>query len=194
MTPDVSCLGPAPSPLRAGVGAAHTPQLRGTLSPRRPSDDLRFPAWTDSWQSHGAAWVPLLTGLVRAPPRPRPPAGGPLPALGPTGGGCGLRESGQSKLIPTPEMQLPPAAPRPCPRRQSPAPGTPFPGSRRCSRRLTRGGPPSPQSWTQRGPKLGVSGARLGGGKAGGRTDLFHAAQVGGSSAPCRLGGPSPSP
>lgn len=153
--------GPAPSPLRAGVGADHTPQLRATPSPQRPSGGLRFPAWTQTPGRVVGGRVPVRTGLVRIPPPP--PTGGSLPALGPAGGGCGLRESGGSRLIPTPETQVPPAAPRPCPRH--PLPWEPGP-----LQEAARGGPPSPQAWTQRGPKLGESfGCELGGGEAGGR-------------------------
>lgn len=152
--------GPAPSPLRAGVGADHTPQLRATPSPQRPSGGLRFPAWTQTPGRVVGGRVPVRTGLVRIPP---PPTGGSLPALSPAGGGCGLRESGGSRLIPTPETQVPPAAPRPCPRH--PLPWEPGP-----LQEAARGGPPSPQAWTQRGPKLGESfGCELGGGEAGGR-------------------------
>lgn len=162
--------GPAPSPLRAGVGADHTPQLRATPSPQRPSGGLRFPAWTQTPGRVVGGRVPVRTGLVCIPP---PPTGGSLPALGPAGGGCGLRESGGSRLIPTPETQVPPAAPRPCPRH--PLPWEPGP-----LQEAARGGPPSPQAWTQRGPKLGESfGCELGGGEAGGRTDLFPAASEG---------------
>lgn len=152
--------GPAPSPLRAGVGADHTPQLRATPSPQRPSGGLRFPAWTQTPGRVVGGRVPVRTGLVCIPP---PPTGGSLPALGPAGGGCGLRESGGFRLIPTPETQVPPAAPRPCPRH--PLPWEPGP-----LQEAAQGGPPSPQAWTQRGPKLGESfGCELGGGEAGGR-------------------------
>lgn len=162
--------GPAPSPLRAGVGADHTPQLRATPSPQRPSGGLRFPAWTQTPGRVVGGRVPVRTGLVCIPP---PPMGGSLPALGPAGGGCGLRESGGSRLIPTPETQVPPAAPRPCPRH--PLPWEPGP-----LQEAARGGPPSPQAWTQQGPKLGESfGGEAGRDEAGGRTDLFPAASEG---------------
>lgn len=164
--------GPAPSPLRAGVGADHTPQLRATPSPQRPSGGLRFPAWTQTPGRVVGGRVPVRTGLVRIPPPP--PRVVPCPRWAQLEAGVGYGSQAGPDSSPLPRRRFPQRPP-------DPAPGTPCPGSRGRCRRQHGEGRPAPRlghsedrNWER------VSGASWAGARrAGGHTDLFPAASEG---------------
>lgn len=176
--------GPAPSPLRAGVGADHTPQLRATPSPQRPSGGLRFPAWTQTPGRVVGGRVPVRTGLVRIPPPPH----GWFPArAGPSWGRVWATGVRRVQTHPHSRDAGSPSGPQTLPQ-APPALGAGAAAGGSTGRAAQPPGLDTAR--TETGREFRVRAGRGRGGRAGAQTCSPPPPK--GFIAPCHLGGPSP--